>query len=163
MSRCFDSLVVHVRLRAHILCSANIGSVVGDEVLQLYFSTSAVPETDPAATLIKELFDFERYTLQPGNSTTVAFTVSADTFITYDAEGNQVLYPGLYTVTATNGVYLVRALPLFVSCARDSNGLIAEPDGLGAACWRFPRRRYVSVRTPLLSPCVHAPHLHLNV
>ena len=78
--------------------------------MQAYFaSIDAVPSYVPATALLKELFDFERFTLAPGQITQHAFTLSATTFITFDAEGNQVLYPGAYSVIITNGVTLTLA------------------------------------------------------
>ena len=103
----------------------NIGLVAGDEVsfiyfrvshynvcamqvLQAYFSTTAIPSADPASALIKQLFNFQRISLTPAQATEQSFSFSANTFITYDADGDQVLYPGMYTVLITNGVNLVR-------------------------------------------------------
>lgn len=93
----------------------NIGNVLGDEVIQAYFSTDSVPAAAPASVLLKELFDFERVSLAPSEATQLSFTFSADTFITYDAEGNQVIYPGNYMVTITNGVALTVQVPVVIT------------------------------------------------
>jgi hypothetical protein len=83
----------------------NTGSRVGDEVVFAFFSTTAIPSDQPASALIKQLFNFERLTLEPGQTGVVTFTVTPTTdFLTYDVNGNQVSYPGLYEVQFTNGV-----------------------------------------------------------
>ena len=48
----------------------NVGSVAGDEVVMAYFrpSEQTVPEHEPAATLQRQLWDFRRVTLAPGES-----------------------------------------------------------------------------------------------
>jgi hypothetical protein len=84
---------------------------VNVQVLQAFFSTTAVPDSDPASALLKELFDFQRISLTTSQLVQQTFSISANTFITYDGDGNQVLYPGAYTVTITNGVDLVCSPP----------------------------------------------------
>ena len=92
-----------------IVTLTNTGDVTGDEVIQCYFSPNgAVPQSELASLLLKEMFDFQRITLTSGESVELVVSFSADTFITYDANGDQVIYPGTYTVIITNGVSLVR-------------------------------------------------------
>ena len=107
----------------------NTGDVTGDEVIQCYFSPNgAVPPSELASLLLKEMFDFQRITLTPGEKAELIVSFSADTFITYDASGDQVIYPGAYTVFITNGVSLVRMCPLLYKHLVPSHPL-ADPDG----------------------------------
>ena len=83
----------------------NTGSTAGDEVVLVFFSTDAVPSSDPASVLIRQLFAFERVTLSPMETATLSFTVDPlSSFMLYDADGNEVSYPGNYTLIITNGV-----------------------------------------------------------
>ena len=94
----------------------NTGTVTGDEVVLAFFSTTAVPSSDPASAIIRQLFDFQRVTLEPGQATTVSFTVDpTSTFILYDVDGNQVSYPGNYEVQFTDGVAQTLSTPVVVS------------------------------------------------
>ena len=83
----------------------NTGSVAGDEVVLAFFSTNDIPANEPASAIIRQLFDFQRVSLAPGQSTVIDFSVDPTTnFQLYDNEGNQVIFPGTYTVQFTNGV-----------------------------------------------------------
>ena len=84
----------------------NTGSVAGDEVVQAYFRPEAdtVSQGEPAANVVKQLFDFKRVTLEPSASTLVTCQVSPSTLQLHDRKGNGVLYPGGYIIEFTNGV-----------------------------------------------------------
>jgi beta-glucosidase len=74
----------------------NTGSVAGDEVAQLYLH-------DPVASIsqpVRRLRGFERVTLNPGQSTTVRFTLDASDFGFYDNRGKFVVEPGAIEVYA---------------------------------------------------------------
>jgi beta-glucosidase len=74
----------------------NTGSVAGDEVAQLYLR-------DPVASIsqpVRRLRGFERVTLEPGDSTTVRFTLDASDFGFYDNRGKYVVEPGEIQVYA---------------------------------------------------------------
>jgi beta-glucosidase len=76
----------------------NTGSRAGDEVVQLYIH-------DPVASIsqpVKRLRDFERVTLQPGQSKTVTFTLDASDVGFYDESGHFVVEPGTIDVSASN-------------------------------------------------------------
>ena len=76
----------------------NTGDVAGDEVAQLYLR-------DPVASLsqpVRRLRGFERVTLEPGESTTVRFTLDASDFGFYDNRGRFVVEPGAIEVYAGN-------------------------------------------------------------
>ncbi|MET1038685.1 MAG: glycoside hydrolase family 3 C-terminal domain-containing protein, partial [Aeromicrobium sp.] len=76
----------------------NTGDVAGDEVAQLYLR-------DPVASIsqpVRRLRGFERVTLEPGQSTTVRFTLDASDFGFYDNRGEFVVEPGEIQVFAGN-------------------------------------------------------------
>ncbi|MFF1876013.1 glycoside hydrolase family 3 C-terminal domain-containing protein, partial [Kitasatospora herbaricolor] len=61
----------------------NTGAVSGDEVVQLYFSDTATLLVRPA----QELVGFRRVSLDPGEATTVPFTVQLDQLAYLDVDG----------------------------------------------------------------------------
>ena len=54
--------------------------------------------------LIKQLYGFERVSLAAGESTTVYFSVGADTLVLASPAGDTVAHPGRYGLSFTNGV-----------------------------------------------------------
>lgn len=96
-----DSAPKNVSIKA-----TNVGDVAGDEVIMAFFraETGTIPKNDPASALKKQLFDFERVTLNPGESTVVTFRINPKTLQVFDHSGNGVLYAGNYTLEFTNGV-----------------------------------------------------------
>ena len=59
----------------------------------------------PASNLIKQLLDYQRVHLAPGESTVVSFNVSAASFkMACKSTGNLVATPGEFTLVFTNGV-----------------------------------------------------------
>ncbi|WP_345530231.1 beta-glucosidase BglX [Nocardioides endophyticus] len=74
----------------------NTGDVAGDDVAQVYLH-------DPVASIsqpVRRLRGFERVTLEPGESTTVRFTLDASDFGFYDNRGKFVVEPGAIQVYA---------------------------------------------------------------
>lgn len=74
----------------------NTGDVAGDDVAQLYLH-------DPVASIsqpVRRLRGFERVSLDPGQSTTVRFTLDASDFGFYDNRGKFVVEPGAIDVYA---------------------------------------------------------------
>ena len=72
----------------------NTGDRRASEVAQLY-------SRDPVASLtrpVRELRGFERITLEPGEATTVRFTLRATDLAFFDNQGQQVLEPGTIQV-----------------------------------------------------------------
>src|SRR4051794_4884940 len=68
----------------------NVSGPAGDEVVQLYLS-------DPVASIsqpVRRLRGFERVTLDPGQKTTVTFTIDRGDFGFYDNAGRFVVEPG---------------------------------------------------------------------
>jgi beta-glucosidase len=76
----------------------NTGTLVGDEVVQLYIH-------DPVASIsqpVRRLRGFERVTLNPGQTQTVTFTLDGSDFGFYDNSGKFVVEPGSIDVYAGN-------------------------------------------------------------
>jgi beta-glucosidase len=69
---------------------ANSGSMVGDEVVQLYIRDEFASIPRP----MKELKGYVRLTLQPGQTCTVIFHLPANQLAFYDEDLNLVLEPG---------------------------------------------------------------------
>ena len=76
----------------------NTGGVKGDEVVQLYINDPVASLTQP----VRRLRGFERVTLDPGQSTTVRFTLDRDDFGFYDNRGKLVVETGRINVYAGN-------------------------------------------------------------
>ncbi|MCJ7661227.1 MAG: glycoside hydrolase family 3 C-terminal domain-containing protein, partial [Anaerolineales bacterium] len=72
------------------LTVSNTGSIAGEEVVQLYTRD----EFSGTQRLLKALRGFAHVLLQPGESKTITFKLSADHFAFYDQELNLVLEPG---------------------------------------------------------------------
>jgi xylan 1,4-beta-xylosidase len=83
----------------------NTGSRTGDEVVQAYFMPLSTPLLG-TTSLIRQLFDYQRVHLAPGQSQLVSFASSADTFVMVDkATGDRVSTPGVFDVVLTDGVH----------------------------------------------------------
>ena len=74
----------------------NSGSRAGTEVAQLYLRDDAATVTRP----VRELRGFRRVTLQPGETRTLRFTLSANDMALYDRDMRRVVEPGRFTVWA---------------------------------------------------------------
>jgi beta-glucosidase len=92
---------------------SNIGKFDGEEVVQIYISREARGPDDPVASLRA----FRRGALKAGEQATADFTLEASAFESVNADGESVLAPGIYTVTAAE------AAPLPVAVERGA----AEP------------------------------------
>jgi len=82
-----DSLQVSVDVN-------NTGDVAGDEVVQFYIRDLVGSVTRP----VKELRGFEKVNLEPGETKTVAFTLTPDDLAMYDVDMNYVVEPGDFKV-----------------------------------------------------------------
>jgi beta-glucosidase len=83
------------RIRAAVTVT-NTGSRKGDEVVQLYIH-------DPVASIsqpVRRLRGFQRVTLDPGQSSTVTFTLDKSDFGFYGNRGRLVVEPGRIDVYA---------------------------------------------------------------
>jgi beta-glucosidase len=72
----------------------NTGRRAGEEVVQLYIRDLASSVTRP----VKELKDFRRVALAPGESKTVAFTITPDKLAFYNLNMERVVEPGWFDV-----------------------------------------------------------------
>jgi beta-glucosidase len=75
---------------------ANIGSVAGDEVVQLYVRDEEASVTRP----VRELRGFKRLSLSPGDVTTVRFQVAVEQLAFTGLDGKLRVEPGRVTVMA---------------------------------------------------------------
>ncbi|MFC2090612.1 glycoside hydrolase family 3 N-terminal domain-containing protein [Bacteroidota bacterium] len=82
-----ESLKVLVDIR-------NTGTVKGDEVIQLYIRDELSTVTRP----VKELKDFARITLEPGQMKTVELTITPEKLKFYDINMDYRVEPGVFTV-----------------------------------------------------------------
>lgn len=72
----------------------NTGQRAGDEVVQLYIRDLVSSVTRP----VKELKDFRRITLAPGESKTVTFTITPDKLSFYNLHMERVVEPGQFDI-----------------------------------------------------------------
>ncbi len=72
----------------------NAGRMAGDEIVQLYIRDDVSSVTRP----VKELKDFRRIHLEPGQKQTVQFNVTPDKLSFLDEEMRRVVEPGTFTI-----------------------------------------------------------------
>jgi beta-glucosidase len=72
----------------------NAGRMAGDEIVQLYIRDDVSSVTRP----VKELKDFRRIHLEPGQTATVQFTVTPDKLSFLDLDMHRVVEPGTFTI-----------------------------------------------------------------
>jgi beta-glucosidase len=72
----------------------NTGKRTGDEVVQLYLRDQVASLTRP----VMELKGFRRLTLQPGETQTVAFTITPEDLSFLDIDMQRVVEPGIFDV-----------------------------------------------------------------
>lgn len=90
-----------------VMTVTNTGSMRADSTLLARFSIQSLPPGSPVAklqsVLVGQLFDFARVTLSPGQSTTVAFSISAETLrLVEPATGNTVIAPGTFAIEVSD-------------------------------------------------------------
>eukprot|EP00039_Didymoeca_costata_P011578 m.163484 g.163484 ORF g.163484 m.163484 type:complete len:227 (-) comp15219_c0_seq10:2918-3598(-) len=79
----------------------NSGHMTGDEVLMLYMSPKNI---DLPQVPVKSLIDFQRvHDLSAGDSRTVSFTVTSESLLLVDGNGNLVSATGEYSLTIEDG------------------------------------------------------------
>ena len=74
---------------------ANVGTRVGDEVVQLYVHDDEASVTRP----VIELKRFQRVTLRPGERRTITFDLAPDDLALWNAEMKRVVEPGTFTIS----------------------------------------------------------------
>jgi beta-glucosidase len=72
----------------------NSGKRAGDEIVQLYIRDLVSSVTRP----IKELKDFKRISLQPGETKTVEFVITPDKLWLYDLNMKRIVEPGMFEI-----------------------------------------------------------------
>ena len=72
----------------------NIGLFKGDEVVQLYIRDELSSVTRP----VKELKDFQRITLKPGETKIVKLNITPEKLSFYDINMKYVVEPGDFTI-----------------------------------------------------------------
>ena len=72
----------------------NTGDRSGDEIVQLYITDDYSTMTRP----VKELKDFRRISLAPGEKKTVTFEVDTETLSSYDENNQWMCEPGTFTI-----------------------------------------------------------------
>jgi len=81
----------------------NTGTCIADEVVQAYFEPVNVTVAHAAPLPRRQLFDFQRVKLAPGESTVVPIQVNSASLLVADAKGSLVSAPGEYNIVFTNG------------------------------------------------------------
>ena len=76
----------------------NIGKISGDEIVQLYISDKYSSITRP----VKELKDFKRINLKPGESKTITFLLNKSAFAYYDINMKYVVEAGQFEILVGN-------------------------------------------------------------
>ncbi len=76
----------------------NMGHVSGDEVVQMYIRDRVSSVTRP----VKELKGFQRITLAPGETKTVALEIAPEHLAFYDIDMNYVVEPGEFDIMVGN-------------------------------------------------------------
>lgn len=74
----------------------NTGDVAGDDVVQLYLRDDASMVTRP----VLELADFQRVTLEPGETQTVTFEVGPRAMAVWNFDMEREIEPGTFTISA---------------------------------------------------------------
>lgn len=82
---------------------ANVGTRIGDEVVQVYHSVKDIGKVDHPLPK-KALVDFVRVTVAAGSSTSVSFSLDKDVFKVVNKNGERTLYSGSHSLTFTRGV-----------------------------------------------------------
>lgn len=72
----------------------NTGKVAGDEIVQLYITDQISSATRP----VKEMKDFARISLKPGETRTVEFKITPDKLAFHDSQMNYLVEAGKFTV-----------------------------------------------------------------
>ena len=89
----------------------NTGSRAGDEVAQLYVHQRVASRTRP----VKQLRGFKRVTLDPGQKTTIEFTVGPDDLSLIDVNMNKVVEPGIFDLMVGSSSVDTESVPLEVT------------------------------------------------
>jgi len=100
---------------------SNTGKYDADEVIQIYVSF----DNRKADDQITSLCGFRRISIPSGKSETAVFDLPASAFETVNSEGDHVLIPGIYTVTAAD------AAPIPVSAEKGASAPVSVKINVG--------------------------------
>lgn len=82
----------------------NTGKRVGTEVVLAFFQPPSELSLQLDAPVVKkQLFDYQRVQLNPGESVTLHFTVNTTSLALSDASGNLAIHPGTYQILFSRG------------------------------------------------------------
>lgn len=95
----------------------NTGKTEGEEVVQLYISSPLAGKEDP----IYDLKSFKREKLAVGETKTITFKLSKETFNQFDQEGKEVLRKGNYTLYIGGSLPSQRSIDLGASATISKN------------------------------------------
>jgi beta-glucosidase len=87
----------------------NTGTRAGEEVVQLYLRDKVASLVRP----VKELRDFRKISLQPGESKTVQFTITRDKLSFYNEKLQWVAEPGAFELMIGSSSEDIRARAVF--------------------------------------------------
>ncbi|KAG1705199.1 hypothetical protein DVH05_004132 [Phytophthora capsici] len=104
---------------------SNDGDVAGDEVIFAFFRAVKTGVAGPATLLNEQLFDYQRVSLRPSESTRVSFTVQRKSLVLADNSGQLVSFPGSYEIIVSNGAR--ERLTFNVQVAGDRNVVQEQP------------------------------------
>jgi beta-glucosidase len=76
----------------------NTGNLAGDEVVQMYVRDNISSYTRP----VKELKNYKRVSLKPGETKTVSLIINAESLAMYNRDFNFVIEPGDFTIMTGN-------------------------------------------------------------
>ena len=88
----------------------NTGTRVGDEVVQVYIRDEVSSVTRP----VKELRDFRRITLQPGEVRTEEFVITPDKLAFLNRQMKRVVEPGRFQIMVGSSSASLQSVPLDV-------------------------------------------------
>ncbi len=106
----YKNLTVDRKYKASVEIT-NTGDYDAQEVVQLYISSPLAGKKDP----IYDLKAFKRVQLKPGETKTISFNLSKETFNQFNQEGKEVLRKGDYTVYIGGSLPSQRSLDLGAS------------------------------------------------
>ncbi len=106
----YNNLTVDRKYKASVEIT-NTGDYDAQEVVQLYISSPLAGKEDP----IYDLKAFKRVQLKPGETKTVSFNLSKETFNQFNQDGKEILRKGNYTVSVGGSLPSQRSLDLGAS------------------------------------------------
>lgn len=86
----------------------NNGSIIADEVVQLYITIDNAKEELPIASLV----NFKRVNINKGETTTVNFSVPYSEFSYINSKGEKVQHKGKATISIANAAPCERSIEL---------------------------------------------------